>query len=67
MIQDSFGLPLEGYLATAFREVETLDLRYLKDTTAVEVIDQFQPDMVIVLYNPFVMEGQCLQFGRDDK
>lgn len=67
MIQDSFGLPLEGYLATAFREVETLDLRYLKDTTAVEVIDQFQPDMVIVLYNPFVMEGQCLQFGLDNK
>ena len=67
MIQDSFGLPLEGYLATAFREVETLDLRYLKDTTAVEVIDQFQPDMVIVMYNPFVMEGQCLQFGLDDR
>ena len=66
MIQDSFGLPLEGYLATAFREVETLDLRYLKDTTAVEVIDQFQPDMVIVMYNPFVMEGQCLQFGVDN-
>ena len=67
LIQDSFGLPLEGYLATAFREVETLDLRYLKDTTAVEVIDQFQPDMVIVMYNPFVMEGQCLQFGLDNK
>ena len=67
MIQDSFGLPLEGYLATAFREVETLDLRYLKDTTSVEVIDQFQPDMVIVMYNPFVMEGQCLQFGLDDR
>lgn len=67
MIQDSFGLPLEGYLATAFREVETLDLRYLKDTTAVEVIDQFQPDMVVVMYNPFVMEGQCLQFGLDDR
>ena len=67
MIQDSFGLPLEGYLATAFREVETLDLRYLKDTTAVEVIDQFQPDMVIVMYNPFVMAGQCLQFGLADR
>ena len=67
MIQDSFGLPLEGYLATAFREVETLDLRYLKDTTAVEVIDQFRPDMVIVMYNPFVMEGECLQFGLDNK
>lgn len=65
LIKDSFGLPLEGYLATAFREVETLDLRYLKDTTAVEVIGQFRPDMVIVMYNPFVMEGECLQFGLD--
>ena len=65
MIQDSYGLPLEGYLAAAFRQVETLDLRYLEDTTAVEVIDRFQPDMVIVMYNPFVMEGECLQFGLD--
>ena len=63
LIKDSFGLPLEGFLATAFREVETLDLRYLKDTTAVEVIENFRPDMVIVMYNPFVMEGECLQFG----
>ena len=66
MIKDSFGLPLEGFLATAFREVETLDLRYLKDTTAVEMIAAFQPDAVIVMYNPYVMEGECLQFGLDD-
>ena len=65
MIKDSFGLPLEGFLATAFREVETLDLRYLKDTTAVEMIAAFQPDAVIVMYNPSVMEGECLQFGLD--
>ena len=63
MIKDSFGLPVEDFLSTAFRRVETLDLRYLKDTTAAEVIDRFQPDMVIVMYNPFVMEGECLQFG----
>ena len=65
MIKDSFGLPLEGFLATAFREVETLDLRHLKDTTAVEMIENFRPDVVIVMYNPFVMEGECLQFGLD--
>lgn len=65
MVKDSFGLPLEGFLATAFREVETLDLRYLKDTTAVEMIEAFQPDAVVVMYNPYVMEGVCLQFGLD--
>ena len=65
MIKDSFGLPVEGFLATAFREVETLDLRHLKDTTAVEMIENFRPDVVIVMYNPFVMEGECLQFGLD--
>ena len=62
-IGDSFGLPVEDFLSTAFRRVETLDLRYVKDTTAAEVLDRFQPDMVIVMYNPFVMEGECLQFG----
>lgn len=67
MIKDSYGLPLEGYLATAFRKVETLDLRYLENATAVEVISDFQPDTVIVMYNPFVMEGECLQFGLDEK
>ena len=66
LIKDSYGLPLEGFLATAFREVETLDLRHLKDATAVEMIESFQPDMVIVMYNPFVMEGEMLQFGLDD-
>lgn len=66
MIKDSYGLPLEGFLATAFREVETLDLRYLKDETAVEAIDAFQPDAVIVMYNPYVMEGELLEFGLDD-
>ena len=67
MLKDSFGLPVEGFLATVFREVETLDLRHLKDTTAVEVIAQFQPDMVIVMYNPYVMTGELLQFGLDEQ
>ena len=57
LLKDSFGLPLEGYLATAFQQVQTLDLRYLSGTTALEVIEDFQPDMVIVMYNPFVMDG----------
>ena len=65
MIKDSFGLPVEDFLSTAFREVETLDLRYLENATAVEMIESIQPDMVIVLYNPFVMSGECLQFGLD--
>lgn len=66
MIKDSFGLPLEGFLATAFREVETLDLRHLEGKTGVEAIADFRPDVVIVMYNPYVMEGECLQFGLDD-
>ena len=66
MIKDSYGLPLEGFLATAFREVESLDLRHLKEFTAVGAIADFQPDVVIVMYNPYVMEGACLQFGLDD-
>ena len=45
--------------------METLDLRYLENATAVEMIESIQPDMVIVLYNPFVMSGECLQFGLD--
>ena len=65
LLKDSYGLPLEGYLATAFQQVQTLDLRHLTDTTAVEVIEDFQPDMVIVMYNPFVMDGELLQFGLD--
>lgn len=67
MLKDSYGLPLEGFLATAFQEVETLDLRHLEGRTAVEVIDAFQPDMVIVMYNPYVMTGELLQFGLDQQ
>ena len=66
MIKDSFGLPLEGFLATAFREVETLDQRHLEGKTGVEAIADFQAAVVIVMYNPYVMEGECLQFGLDD-
>lgn len=68
LLKDSFGLPLEGLLATAFREVETLDLRHLKDYTAVEIMEQYDPDMVIVMYNSSFVGGLTVfDFGLDEE
>ena len=52
VLKDSFGRPVVDFLANAFREVHAVDLRKLTDVGIREYVQEIEPDMVIVLYNP---------------
>ena len=55
LIKDSFSLPFAAYLSTVVGEIHMIDLRYYKQQTVLDYIDDYQPDMVIILYNPSVL------------
>ena len=53
---DSFGTPVESFLTTAFQNVIAIDLRWVLRSgmkeSAVDFIERYQPDTVIVMFNP---------------
>ena len=53
---DSYGTIVESYLTTAFRKVIAVDLRWVlrkgMEESAVDFIERYQPDTVIVMFNP---------------
>lgn len=51
IIKDSFALPVSAFLSTCFKETRLLDLRYYKDGV-LNYLDNYKPDVVLVLYNP---------------
>ena len=51
IIKDSFALPVGAFLSTCFSETRLLDLRFFGDNL-LEYLDSYNPDVVIVLYNP---------------
>lgn len=69
LIKESFGLPVEGFLSTTFQQVDTLDLdlRNSLFSTAVEKIESFDPDIVMVMYNGMVYSNpRFFDFGIDE-
>lgn len=52
ILKDSFTLPLQTYLATAFQKVDIIDPRYFKECSILEYIDRTKPDIVILEINP---------------
>ncbi len=55
LIKDSYYRPVQAFLGTTFSRVDTLDLRYYtKDV--MEYIRQLQPDMVLLCYNPYMVQ-----------
>jgi hypothetical protein len=53
---DSYGTIVESYLTTAFQKVVAVDLRWVlrkgMEESAVDFIERYQPDTVIVMFNP---------------
>lgn len=53
---DSYGTIVESYLTTAFQKVVAVDLRWVlrkgMEESAVDFIELYQPDTVIVMFNP---------------
>ena len=53
---DSYGTVPESFLTTAYKQVVALDLRWVlrnqMGKTTAEYIEEYQPDIVIVMFNP---------------
>lgn len=64
ILKDSFALPFCAFLSTAAQELKMLDLRYLSETTALDFILNYQPDMVILMYSPSTFSSEAMfDFG----
>ena len=53
IIRDSFSVPMVPFMALSTESIHSLDLRYFKGSVESYIV-QYQPDMVIVAYNPSV-------------
>ena len=55
LIKESYSLPLQAYLSTAFQCVDSLDPRFLDGKTVRQYIDELEPDVVILALNPNII------------
>jgi hypothetical protein len=62
MIKDSFGLPVYSFLSLGVHEIRALDVRLYKGTIS-EYVKIYQPDVVIVLYNPNSLASSMFEFS----
>lgn len=62
VLRDSYSEPVCGYLSLLTERVVSADLRYCKKT-AVELIEEYQPDMVIVSYSRLMFENGVYNLG----
>lgn len=64
IIKDSFALPFTAFLATVTEEIHMIDLRYFTKESLCDYIRDYQPDMVMVMYNPSSLSAQSMfHFG----
>lgn len=65
LLGDSFSLPVQTFMALAFKRMDVLDLRYYEQCDLYTYIQKSKPDMVIFLYNPSMLENpKAYEFSR---
>lgn len=62
VLRDSYSEPICSFLSLLVKNVVSADLRYC-EKSAVELIDEYQPDMVIVSYSRLMFEDHTYNFG----
>ena len=62
MIKDSFGLPVYAFLSLGVHEIRALDIR-LYPGSVIEYAKNFQPDLVVLLYNPDSLASSMFEFS----
>jgi len=64
IVKDSFALPFVAFLSNVVQEINMIDLRYFTNKSLADYISDYQPDMVMILYNPSSLSGQQMfDFG----
>ena len=62
IIKDSYSRPVMAFMGTVFSQVDTIDMRYFEGDVQ-SYIEQVQPDMVMVIYNPYMLDESSFAFG----
>lgn len=65
VLRDSFSEPICSFLSLVTKNVISADLRY-SDLTAVELIEKYKPDMVIVSFSRFMFEDHTYRLGLEN-
>ena len=58
VLKDSFTLPVQAFLTTTYTEVDVIDPRYFEECELAEYVECNRPDIVVMLINPWSMEGE---------
>jgi len=62
VLRDSYSEPICSFLSLVAERVVSADLRYC-EKTAVELIEEYQPDMVVVSYSRLMFEDHTYRLG----
>ena len=69
---DSFGTMVESYLTTAYQNVIAVDLRWIlrnqMNVTAKELVEEYDPSNVIIMFNPNQLgyaESEQFRYGLE--
>lgn len=54
IIKDSYARPVMAFMGTVFSQVDSIDMRYF-DGNVYEYVEETKPDMVILMYNPYML------------
>ena len=52
LVRDSFACVVSPFLSLGCKQLDVMDLRHYNDKSLIEYIDETNPDIVIILYNP---------------
>lgn len=64
VLRDSYSEPICSFLSLAAKHVISADLRYC-EKSAVELIDQYDPDIVVVSFSRLLLESNDYDLGLD--
>ena len=68
IVKDSFGDPVTAFLATVFREVVQVDMRYLPEgEPLLKVVSRHRPDAVVAILNAYGLVTYKLESGFREK
>ena len=62
IIKDSYVNPMKVLFASQFETVEVVDNRYIKETTAMDLVKQSDADMVVFMFNDANISGSSFVF-----
>lgn len=63
LLRDSYSCTLLPFMSLNFKEISAIDLRYYKKTSLIDYIEEYEPDLVILAYNPSAFSSAQFDFG----